>query len=566
MPLIIVTGLPCSGKTHRAQQIAASLTEFISSSADPTVSKRTVQVIPSQHALFDPGAGPHSGRGVGSETAQEASSLRDQIYTSAAEEKNARAAEFSAVKRALGRDNVVVADALNYIKGYRYQLWCEAKAVGTRCCVVHVAAREDECAAWNAERAMAWGIKSETDRGRPDAEAGADGEHGRHEQGLQKHGENVLGELIPESHTAIYGDRGVRETGPSRSPSSSLDGVEGDASRARQPHDETMTLKSLYIGERDDTAPATGIRQPQASISSSSASASPSRGVALPIPLSTAPPPPSTASPPYSPSTLASLCMRYEPPSPFSRWDTPLFVVPSTDMAPPMQDIWTAIYPPPTRPTSKKALSQLGPQSPFKPSTPATNGNGAEGIGRGNAGSSPSANPPATKAEDTQPGVSGVKPHAATVLPRATGADALQTLESATMEVVKQLLAQTRAQSPAILQGEGGEVDLRVPVHVRGQNRAKNSTATAEEEEEEEREAEGEEAADAEANADASAVHMTLRVPPGVNLTQPMLQRLRRKYTQIQRGGIAHGQGYVVGRRAVVESFVRFLADEWDEE
>jgi hypothetical protein len=39
---------------------------------------------------------------------------------------------------------------------------------------------------------------------------------------------------------------------------------------------------------------------------------------------------------------------------------------------------------------------------------------------------------------------------------------------------------------------------------------------------------------------------------------------LRRKYTQIQRGGIAHGQGYVIGRRAVVEGFVRFLADEWD--
>ena len=69
------------------------------------------------------------------------STLRDEIYTSAALEKTARAAEFSAIKRALSRDTTVIADGLNYIKGYRYQLWCEAKTMGTRCCVVHVAAR-----------------------------------------------------------------------------------------------------------------------------------------------------------------------------------------------------------------------------------------------------------------------------------------------------------------------------------------------------------------------------------------------------------------------------------------
>ncbi|EXJ54180.1 hypothetical protein A1O7_09517 [Cladophialophora yegresii CBS 114405] len=539
MPLIIVTGLPCSGKTHRAQQIAASLTEFISSSTDPTISRRTVQLIPSQHARADRGS-----HGVGSETTQDAaSSLRDQIYTSAAEEKTARAAEFSAVKRALGRDNVIVADALNYIKGYRYQLWCEAKAAGTRCCVVHVAAREDECAAWNAERARARGS------GR---RAGEDGEHehGTHEQGLKKHdGENVLGELIPESHTAIYGDRGVRETETSRSRSSSLDDMEGVTARAGQPHeDETMTLKSLYIRDRADTGSATATCQPQASTSSPAFAPSPSPAPGV---SNTMPPPPSTASAPYSPSTLSSLCMRYEPPSPFSRWDTPLFVVPSTDVAPPMADIWTAIYPTPTRPTSKKALSQLGPrpQSHLKASTPEV-----EDTGRENAG----ANSNATKPEDPTNGGSVVKPHAATVLPRATGADALQTLESATMEVVKQLLAQARAHTPAILQGEGGEVDLRVPVG--REQRAINSAAAADAEEEEEEE--GEEVRE----EDAEAVHVTLRIPPGVNLNQPLLQRLRRKYTQIQRGGIAHGQGYIVGRRAVVESFVGFLADEWDED
>ena len=129
LQLLIITGLPCSGKTHRAQQIAADLKAYISS--DPASSKRTVQIIPSHHASADE---PYD-----ADKPPTTESLRDQIYNSAAQEKTARAAEFSAIKRAVSKDNIVIADGLNYIKGYRYQLWCEAKAAGTRCCVVHVA-------------------------------------------------------------------------------------------------------------------------------------------------------------------------------------------------------------------------------------------------------------------------------------------------------------------------------------------------------------------------------------------------------------------------------------------
>lgn len=43
---------------------------------------------------------------------------------------------FARVKRALSRDTIVILDGMNYIKGVRYQLWCEAKAVATTCCVV----------------------------------------------------------------------------------------------------------------------------------------------------------------------------------------------------------------------------------------------------------------------------------------------------------------------------------------------------------------------------------------------------------------------------------------------
>ena len=58
------------------------------------------------------------------------------VYRDAKTEKTARASFYSAVKRLLGPEDVVIADGMNYIKGFRYQMHCEAKAVGTGCCVV----------------------------------------------------------------------------------------------------------------------------------------------------------------------------------------------------------------------------------------------------------------------------------------------------------------------------------------------------------------------------------------------------------------------------------------------
>lgn len=43
---------------------------------------------------------------------------------------------YGRVKRALGKDTFVIVDGMNYIKGWRYQLWCESKAAETTCCVV----------------------------------------------------------------------------------------------------------------------------------------------------------------------------------------------------------------------------------------------------------------------------------------------------------------------------------------------------------------------------------------------------------------------------------------------
>ena len=71
------------------------------------------------------------------------------MYGTARAEKDARATLYSAVKRALGRDDVVVLDSGNYIKGWRYQLHCEAKNMGTPSCVVHVGTTGEEATVLN---------------------------------------------------------------------------------------------------------------------------------------------------------------------------------------------------------------------------------------------------------------------------------------------------------------------------------------------------------------------------------------------------------------------------------
>ncbi|KAI5306500.1 hypothetical protein KEM56_000588 [Ascosphaera pollenicola] len=67
------------------------------------------------------------------------------VYDNARSEKEARAVAYGNIKRALSRDTIVIADGMNYIKGWRYQLWCEAKAV-------QIGTPPDRCVATNEKR------------------------------------------------------------------------------------------------------------------------------------------------------------------------------------------------------------------------------------------------------------------------------------------------------------------------------------------------------------------------------------------------------------------------------
>ncbi len=119
--MILISGYPCSGKTYRANQLVEFFNSKINSTLDPCISRLSVCHINDQNL-----------------------GLSRDVYREARSEKDARAAEYSAVKRALGRDTIVVADGLNYIKGFRYQLYCEAKAVQTPSCVVRFSSFAEE--------------------------------------------------------------------------------------------------------------------------------------------------------------------------------------------------------------------------------------------------------------------------------------------------------------------------------------------------------------------------------------------------------------------------------------
>ncbi|KAF4510285.1 hypothetical protein G6O67_002185 [Ophiocordyceps sinensis] len=126
MPLIVVTGLPTSGKTTRAKQLHDYLAERIDDS------KHRLHFVSDDSLSI-------------SRTVYDLSPEKVPAHTRSANasEKDARAAAYGAVKRVLSDRDFVILDGPNYIKGWRYQLHCEAKAVRTPSCVLQIGCSPD---------------------------------------------------------------------------------------------------------------------------------------------------------------------------------------------------------------------------------------------------------------------------------------------------------------------------------------------------------------------------------------------------------------------------------------
>lgn len=101
MPLIIMCGVPSSGKSTRA----AELKDFFESQK-----KKVVHIISENDIVKNSGI------------------LKNDVYESSQNEKMIRADLKSNSLRKLKKNELVIMDGGNYIKGYRYEIYCASKS------------------------------------------------------------------------------------------------------------------------------------------------------------------------------------------------------------------------------------------------------------------------------------------------------------------------------------------------------------------------------------------------------------------------------------------------------
>lgn len=181
MALVIITGLPCSGRTTRARELQANFQRRIAEASSSSAGSSTGSTsAPAQAPAASTSAFKSRANAGGNaapaplpkvvsivndadihvdrETyackllmcsrALPSLGFRDKeclanfcashCDSAQAREKPARASYLSAAMRALSQDRIVLADAGagTYIKGFRYQLWCAARESGVRCVTV----------------------------------------------------------------------------------------------------------------------------------------------------------------------------------------------------------------------------------------------------------------------------------------------------------------------------------------------------------------------------------------------------------------------------------------------
>ncbi|XP_007906264.1 protein KTI12 homolog [Callorhinchus milii] len=119
MPLVLLCGFPCSGKSRRAVQLRSHL---------EAAGRKALVVEPS----------------LGAE--------RSAVYADSQKEKELWGTLKAEVERKVNKEDVVILDYLNYIKSYRYELFCLIKHARTPHCLIHCETAVDICSAWNLER------------------------------------------------------------------------------------------------------------------------------------------------------------------------------------------------------------------------------------------------------------------------------------------------------------------------------------------------------------------------------------------------------------------------------
>ncbi len=77
---------------------------------------------------------------------------KNEVYADSKNEKEIRGNLKSAVQRAVNKTDVLILDSANYIKGFRYELYCVSKSAQTPQCIIHCDLSPTQAAEWNAAR------------------------------------------------------------------------------------------------------------------------------------------------------------------------------------------------------------------------------------------------------------------------------------------------------------------------------------------------------------------------------------------------------------------------------
>ncbi|KAK3102390.1 hypothetical protein FSP39_011051, partial [Pinctada imbricata] len=121
MPLVIICGFPSSGKSRRSEELKKYLQEEL---------KKTVHIISDTSIGID----------------------KNDVYSDSKKEKDVRANLKSSTQRLLNKDEVVILDSLNYIKGFRYELYCVTKSCKTPHCVIFCDISKEKAHQFNDSR------------------------------------------------------------------------------------------------------------------------------------------------------------------------------------------------------------------------------------------------------------------------------------------------------------------------------------------------------------------------------------------------------------------------------
>lgn len=124
MPLIILSGIPSSGKSTRAKQ----LKDYFENQ------NKTVHILSENNVIHKTGI------------------HKNEVFADSKNEKQLRGDLKSETQRLLNKNDVLILDGGNYIKGYRYEIYCAAKSVRVTQCTIWCATAKDIAWEFNLKR------------------------------------------------------------------------------------------------------------------------------------------------------------------------------------------------------------------------------------------------------------------------------------------------------------------------------------------------------------------------------------------------------------------------------